>query len=160
MFTCITGDRSSKREVFMRPCILYVKRLLLALVVCTLVLPGFALAQFDEIGALEREGDYFELQCSVMEVHPDQLVVCEKTIRLVDFRQGGQRYKTMLLDHKGNSLSFWSFRQNNWVFIRGFELENGQIFAREIYRLPRDVKQGERRYFPFFSQVPKWEVEP
>lgn len=144
----------------MRPCILYVKRLLLALVVCTLVLPGFALAQFDEIGALEREGDYFELQCAVMEVHPDYLVVCEKVIKLVDFRQGGQRYKTMLLDHKGNSLSFRDFRQNNWVFVRGFELKNGQIFAREIYKLPRHIKQGERRYYSFFSEVPKWETQP
>lgn len=144
----------------MRPCILYVKRFLLALVVCTLVLPGFALAQFDEIGALEREGDYFELQCSVMEVHRDYLVVCEKTIKLVDFRQGGQRYKTMLRDHKGNSLSFRDFRQNNWVFIRGFELENGQIFAREIYKLPRHIKQIDRRYYSFFSQVPKWETQP
>lgn len=144
----------------MRPCILYVKRFLLALVVCTLVLPGFALAQFDEIGALEREGDYFELQCAVMEVHPDYLVVCEKVIKLVDFRQGGQRYKTMLLDHKGNSLSFRDFRQNNWVFVRGFELKNGQIFAREIYKLPRHIKQGERRYYSFFSEVPKWETQP
>lgn len=144
----------------MRPCILYVKRFLLALVVCTLVLPGFALAQFAEIGELEREGDYFELQCSVMEVHPDYLVVCEQTIQLVDFRQGGQRYKTMLRDHRGNSLSFRAFGQNNWVFIRGFKLENGQILAREIYRLPRHVKQGERRHFPFFSQVPKWEAQP
>lgn len=144
----------------MRPCILYVKRLLLALVVCTLVLPGFALAQFDEIGALEREGDYFELQCGVMEVHPDYLVVCEKVIKLVDFRQGGQRYKTMLRDYKGNSLSFRDFRQNNWVFVRGFELKNGQIFAREIYKLPRHIKQGERRYYSFFSEVPKWETQP
>ena len=144
----------------MRPCILYVKRFLLALVACTLVLPGFALAQSAEILALEREGDYFELQCSVMEVHPDYLVVCEETIRLVDFRQGGQRYKTMLFDHRGNSLSFRAFGQNNWVFIRGFELENGQIFAREIYRLSQYVKQGERSYFPFFSRVPKWEVQP
>jgi len=127
---------------------------------CTLVLPGFALAQSAEIVALEREGDYFELQCSIMEVHRDYLVVCEETIKLVDFRQGGQRYKTMLLDHEGNSLSFRDFRQNNWVFIRGFELENGEIFAREIYKLPRHVKQGERRYFPFFSQVPKWEAQP
>jgi len=144
----------------MRPCILYVKRFLLALVVCTLVLPGFALAQFDEIGALEREGDYFELQCAVMEVHPDYLVVCEKVIKLVDFRQGGQRYKTMLRDYKGNSLSFRDFRQNNWVFVRGFELKNGQIFAREIYKLPRHIKQGERRYYSFFSEVPKWETQP
>jgi len=144
----------------MRPCILYVKRFLLALIVFTLVLPGFALAQFDEIWALEKDKDYFEMQCSIMEVHPDNLVICEKTIRLVDFRQGGQRYKTMLFDHKGNSLSLWAFRENNWVFVRGFELRNGQIFAREIYRLPRDIKQGERRYFPFFSQVPKWEVQP
>lgn len=144
----------------MRPCILYVKRFLLALVVCTLVLPGFALAQFDEIGALEREGDYFELQCAVMEVHPDYLVVCEKVIKLVDFRQGGQRYKTMLMDHRGNSLSFRDFRQNNWVFVRGFELKNGQIFAREIYKLPRHIKQGERRYYSFFSEVPKWETQP
>ena len=143
----------------MRPRILYAKRFLLALVICTLVLPGFALAQFDEIGTLEKDKDYFEMQCSIMEVHPDHLVICEKIIRLVDFRQGGQRYKTMLRDHRGNSLSLRDFRHNNWVFVRGFELENGQIFAREIYKLPRHFKRRDRRYYSFFSQVPKWEAE-
>ena len=143
----------------MRPHILYVKRLLLALVMCTLVVPGFALAQFDEIWALERERDYFDLQCPIMEVHPEQLVVCEKIIELVDFRQGGKRYRTMLRDHRGNSLSFRALGQNDWVFVRGFELENGEIFAREIYLLPREIKQGERRYFPFFSQIPIWEAQ-
>lgn len=144
----------------MRPCILYVKRFFLALLACTLVLPGFALAQSAEIIALEREGSYFEFQCSVMEVHPDHLVVCEEIIGLIDFRQGGKRYKTMLRDHRGNSLSLRAFGPKNWVFIRGFELENGQILAREIYRLPREIKKWERRYFPFFSKVPKWEAQP
>lgn len=143
----------------MRPRIVYVKRFLLALVICTLVVPGFALAQFDEIMALERDKDYFEMQCSIMEVHPDNLVICEKIIQLVDFRQGGQRYKTMLRDYRGNSLSFRDFRQNNWVFVRGFELENGQIFAREIYKLPRHIKQRDRRYYSFFTQVPEWETQ-
>jgi hypothetical protein len=128
--------------------------------VCTLLLPGLALAQSDDIGALEKERDYFELQCRIMEVHPDHLVVCEEIIELVDFRQGGKHYKTMLRDHRGNRLSFSAFGQNNWVFIRGFELSNGHMGAREIYRLPREIKQRERRYFPFFSQVPKWKAQP
>lgn len=146
----------------MRPCIprkTYSRWFLLTLTVCALILPNLASAQSDDIGALEKERDYFELQCRIMEVHPEYLVVCEKTIELVDYRRGGKRYKTMLRDHLGRSISFRAFGKGQWVFIRGFELSNGHMGAREIYRLHREIGSREARNYPFMVKAPRWEAQ-
>lgn len=137
----------------------YFRWFLLILTVCGLVMPSLASAQFDDIAALEREREFFTLQCRIMEVHPDHLVVCEETIKLVDFRQGGKRYKTMLRDHKGRSISYQSFKKGQWVFIRGFELSNGHWGAREIYRLHRELRSWEGRNYPFLVTAATWEAE-
>ena len=140
-----------------------VRWFLLALTLCTLVLPGLASAQSQsaEILAMEREGVYFEFKCSVMEVHRDHLVVCEEIIELVDFRQGELRYKTMLRNHRGKSLRLSSFRQGHWVFIRGFKLDDGRILARGMYRLPRDLTNKQaRKAFSFVREAPTWEPQP
>ena len=139
-----------------------VRWFLLALTLCALVLPDVASAQSQsaEILAMEREGDYFEFRCSVMEVHRDHLVVCEEVIDLVDFRRGRYRYETMLRDHLGRSLTLNAFMKDHWVFIRGFELRNGHIAAREIYRLPRYMTDKQaRKAFSFVREVPRWEPQ-
>jgi hypothetical protein len=66
----------------------------------------------------------------------------------------------MLRDHRGRSLTLRAFRTGHLVFIRGFKLDNGQILAREIYRLPRNMSRKQaRRAFSFIRQVPRWEPQ-
>jgi len=104
--------------------------------------------------------DFFELQSTIMEVNPQNnyLIAGEKFIELADFRKGRNRFKTMLKNSDGEKTSLGSFRMGQKVFIRGFELPNGIIKAREIYQLPNTVEtKNDLRKYSFFEKVPVWE---
>ena len=95
-----------------------------------------------------------------MEVHPknNYLIVGEKFIELVDFRKGRKLFRTMLRNSSGGKTSLGSFRKGQKVFIRGFELPDGTIKAREIYQLAKTVKtRNDLRKYSFFEKVPVWE---
>ncbi|MDD5724081.1 MAG: hypothetical protein PHY29_10160 [Syntrophales bacterium] len=104
--------------------------------------------------------NFFKLQSTVMEVHPQNnyLIAGEKMIELVDFRKGSKRFRTMLTNPSGGETSLESFRRGQKVFIRGFELPNGTIKAREIYQLAETVEtRNHLRKHSFFEKVPVWE---
>lgn len=106
--------------------------------------------------------EFFELQCTIMEVHPRRsyLIAGEKKIELVDFQKDAQRYRTMLRDSSGKTIPLSSFKKGQWVFIRGFRLLDGRITAREIYQLPGMVTGKDLGKYPFFENVPVWEPVP
>jgi hypothetical protein len=100
--------------------------------------------------------EFFETQCTIMEVHPGEhsLIVGENRIELVDFQEGDTRYRTILKDSQGHRIPFRSFKKGQWVFVRGFRLSQGTIAAREIYQLPGMVSRPD--LYPFFQEVPAW----
>jgi len=104
-----------------------------------------------------EDTDCFELKCTIMEVHHEDgyLVVGEKEIELIEFRKGGRRYETMLRNHKGQTIPFSSFTRGQWVFVRAFELLDGRLVAREIYKLPS--MPTKRSEYPFFKEFPAWD---
>lgn len=104
-----------------------------------------------------EDTDCFDLKCTIMEVHPEgsYLIVGEKKIELIDFQKGGRRYRTMLRDHRGQTIPFSSFTKGQWVFIRAFELLDGRSVAREIYKLPS--MPTRRSEYPFFKEFPVWD---
>ncbi len=104
--------------------------------------------------------DFFTLQTTVMEVHSQNnyLIAGEKIIELVDFRKGKKRFRTMLKNSSGGDTSLGSFKKGQKIFIRGFELPDGTIQAREIYQLAESVKtRNDLRKYSFFEKVPVWE---
>jgi len=106
--------------------------------------------------------DLFEIQAKIMEVHPESnyLIVAEKKIELVGLKKGDWRLKTIVQDSKGQAIPLSSFKKGQWVFIRGFELSDGLIAAREIYQLPGMVTGKDLGKYPFFKDVPVWEPVP
>jgi len=104
--------------------------------------------------------DFFKFQSTIMEVNQQNnyLIAGEKFIELVDFRKGRHRFKTMLRNSNGEKTSLGSFRRGQKVFIRGFELPDGTIKAREIYQLAGTVEtRNDLRKYSFFEKVPVWE---
>lgn len=104
--------------------------------------------------------EFFTIQSTIMEVHPQNnyLIAGEKFIELVDFRKEKKRFRTMLKNSSGGETSLGSFRRGQKVFIRGFELSDGTIQAREIYQLAETVKtRNDLRKYSFFENVPIWE---
>ncbi|MEE9420465.1 MAG: hypothetical protein V3W43_13350 [Desulfatiglandaceae bacterium] len=106
--------------------------------------------------------EFFEFQCTIMEVHPrrNYLIVGEKKIELVDLQKGTQLYRTILRDSNGKTIPLSSFKKGQWVFIRGFRFLDGRIAAREIYQLPGMVTGKDLGKYPFFKNVPVWEPVP
>jgi hypothetical protein len=104
--------------------------------------------------------DFFTLQTTIMEVHPQNksLIAGEKFIELVDFRKGKKRFRTMLRNSSGGNTPLGSLRRGQKIFIRGFELPDGTIQAREIYQLAETVEtRNDLRKYSFFEKVPVWE---
>jgi len=104
--------------------------------------------------------DFFKFQGTIMEIHPhnNYLIAGEKFIELIDFQKGGKRFRTMLRNSAGEKISLKSFKRGQKVFIRGFELSDGTIKAREIYQLVKTVKtRNDLRKYSFFEKAPAWE---
>jgi hypothetical protein len=133
-----------------------------AVLVGSLFFPNILIALPDIKIEESEDVEFFELQCTVMEVHPrrNYLIVGEKKIELVDLQKGAQRYRTMLRDSTGKTIPLSSFKKGQWVFVRGFRLLDGRIAAREIYQLPRMVTGKDVGKYPFFKDVPGWEPVP
>lgn len=109
-----------------------------------LMLTFFTVAPL-QISALEKEIDltsksleFYELECDIMTTDAvnSSMIACERTIRLIDLRQGNRRLRTLLSNSQGTPIAFSSFRQGDRIFLRGFLQEDGSIHAREIYQLP------------------------
>ena len=100
----------------------------------------------------------FEVQSRIMEVNYGKkyLIVAEKRVDLIDYREGDQRYMTLLNNSKGDTISFRSFKIKDWVFVRGWELDGNRITAREIYRLPQFVEPKDYGKYPFFKELAVW----
>jgi len=130
--------------------------------VCSLLFPNILVAGPDIKIEESEDIEFFELQCSIMEVHPrrNYLIVGEKRIELVDLQEGNQRYRTMLRDSSGKTIPFSSFKKGQWVFIRGFRFLDGRIAAREIYQLPGIVTGKDLGKYAFFQKIPVWEPVP
>ena len=128
--------------------------------IACLFLPQILVAETD-IPAIERAGTtgLFEVHSRIMEINYGKkyMIVAEKRVDLIDYREGGQRYRTLLRNSRGNTISFRSFKRKNWVFVLGLELGGDRIAAREIYRLPRFVEPKDYAKYPFFKEVAAWE---
>jgi len=131
---------------------------------CVVVLSGLCFPEMlfaePDITTDREDLDFFELHCSIMEVHRagNYLVAGEERVELIDLRKGKRRFRTMLRDSGGNTIPLSFFKKGQMVFIRGFKLSDGRIKAREIYRLPRKViTRSALRKYPFFKKVPVWE---
>ena len=122
-----------------------------------LAFPRILLAGPDDIRLddLEEVG-VFEVQSKVMEVNAslNYLIVAERKIEIKDLQIGGQRYRPLLTDANGKTIALSSFKKGQWVFVRGFELTDGRIAAREVYRLPGRVAKKNSPAYPFFKKVP------
>jgi hypothetical protein len=126
-----------------------------AVILGSLVFPHIPLAGAD-ITVDPSDVEFFEFQCTTMEVHPEAnyLIVGEKRIELVDFLKGNKRYRTILKNSEGETIPLSSFKKGQWVFVRGFRLSDGLIAAREIYQLPAMAPRSD--FYPFFKNVPTW----
>ena len=106
------------------------------------------------------ELNFFELQTTVMEVHPQNnyLIAGEKFIELVNFRRGKQRFRTMLRNSDGEKTTLRTFKRGQKIFVRGFELPDGIIKARGIYQLEENIRtRNDLSKCSFFGKVPVWE---
>lgn len=111
--------------------------------------------------SIDRDQSFYELHSVLMEINEAEhyVIVGEQRIDLIDIKRGAQRYKTMIRNSQEKEIPFHSLHDGNMVFIRGLELPDGHIMAREIYRLPKSVQTGRAlQKYHFYKEIPIWEA--
>lgn len=97
---------------------------------------------------------FTELDGIVMEydLRKGQLVVLEKTIRLVDEKIGEYRLQTIVANRSGKSIRPELILVGTRVFVRGLSNDDGSILAREIY----EVDPGGTQIDRIKREIPDW----
>jgi hypothetical protein len=140
--------------------------------VCRYLIIGFGLLMLPSNSAAETnilkhfsfdDCDPFEARALIMEVHGKkaQFVAAEQTIYVVNLSLGDERLITELTDADGNRMDFGSFRQGEWVYVKGFRHIDGGVVAslvqkidapeskepvlRKILKRPRRHKRSQRQ---------------
>lgn len=141
-----------------------VRKLVLMMFVALLPLLGVPMAWGADGSALQvtsKNLDFFTAYCPVMSVdfQKQQMVVCEKVVKLVSQRVGDNELKTMLRDASGNKVPFSRVKKGESVFVRGFLQEDGTVVARGIYLLPANLSTAALNSYSFVRKTPDWEPE-
>ncbi|MBW2604476.1 MAG: hypothetical protein JRE28_09210 [Deltaproteobacteria bacterium] len=82
-----------------------------------------------------------EINAVVHDINVKQkyLIVGEQKVYLVEFKLGGDEYRSAFVDEKGDTSYITSLSASRWkgkrVFVRGFKLSNGDIVAGIIKRI-------------------------
>jgi hypothetical protein len=136
--------------------------------VCRCLIIGFGLLMLPSNSAAETnilkhfsfdDCDPFEARALIMEVHGKkaQFVAAEQIIYVVNLSLGDQQLITELTDADGNRMDFGSFRQGEWVYVKGFKhIDGGVIDApeskepvlRKILKKSRRHKRAQRPAAP------------
>ncbi len=120
--------------------------------VCRYLIVGFGLLMLPANSAAETnilkhfsfdDCDPFEARALIMEVHGKkaQLVAAEQTIYVVNLNLGDQQLITELTDADGNRMDFGSFRQGQWVYVKGFKHIDGGVVASLVQKI--DAPEGK-----------------
>ena len=120
--------------------------------VCRCLIIGFGLLMLPANSAAETnilkhfsfdDCDPFEARALIMEVHGKkaQLVAAEQTIYVVNLNLGDQQLITELTDADGNRTDFGSFRQGEWVYVKGFKHIDGGVVASLVQKI--DAPEGK-----------------
>jgi len=89
----------------------------------------------------------FEINAVISEINLREayLVVGENKVQLIEFKVGSKHYMTAFVDEKGRTSYITSLRTILWerqrVLVRGFKLDNGDILAGIIKRIPSGDKK-------------------
>ena len=114
--------------------------------VCRCLIIGFGLLMLPANSAAETnilnqfsfdDCDPFEARALIMAVHGKkaQFVAAEQTIYVVNLSIGDQRLVTELTDAYGNRMDFGSFRQGEWVYVKGFKHIDGGVVASLVQKI-------------------------
>jgi len=144
----------------MKRILLKIHYILLSAVLATCCVCPSAFSAERTISTDRDDQCFYELHSAVMEINQSKgyLIVGEQRIDLINMKRGLNRFKTMIRNAKEKAISLQSLRKGSMVFIRGFELPDGRIMAREIYRLPQSVQTSRAlQKYPFYGTIPEWE---
>ena len=96
--------------------------------------------------------DPFEARALIMEVRSNraQFVAAEQTIYVVNARFGNERLITELAVADGKRMDFESFRQGEWVYVKGFKHIDGGVVA----SLVQKIDEPESK-FPVLRKISK-----
>ena len=109
-----------------------------------LMLPANSTAETNILNQFSFDDcDPFEARALIMEVHGKkaQLVAAEQTIYVVNLSLGDQQLITELTDADGNRTDFGSFRQGEWVYVKGFKHIDGGVVASLVQKI--DAPEGK-----------------
>jgi hypothetical protein len=87
-----------------------------------------------------------ELNAVISEINQREayLIVGEKKVQLIEFKVGSRHYLTAFVDEKGHTSYITSLRTILWerqrVLVRGFKIDNGDILAGIIKKIPSGDK--------------------
>ena len=120
--------------------------LLIAVGMCGFSYPDHTAASSKE--SINLDGmEPVELNAVISEINQREayLIVGEKKVQLIEFKVGSKHYMTAFVDEKGHTSYITSLRTILWerqrVLVRGFKLDNGDILAGIIKKIPSGDKK-------------------
>lgn len=91
----------------------------------------------DEVSTVKINPDIcaeFKIRALIMEVNRARsyMIVGEKTCHVRNYQIGEEILTPRLADSNNNAIELKDFKEGNRVFVRGYELDDGRIFASEV----------------------------
>jgi hypothetical protein len=102
--------------------------------------------------------DPVEYRAAIMAVDYEkaQLIVAEETVFVVDLILAEERFKTEVVNAKGESKPLGSFKQGDYVLVKGFKQSAGGVIAVLI----KELTAGEMPWKPNGKAFSKKQAEP
>lgn len=120
---------------------IFKKGLILCLTIsmCVFLYPAYNSYAFSWINIDLENSEPVEINALIMEVNTAKsyMIVAEKKINIISFKDGKKIYKTKLMNKKGRVVQLSSFKEGQRVLVKGVKLINEQIVALEIKKIDK-----------------------
>jgi len=120
---------------------IFKKGLILCLIIniCVFLHPAYNSYAFSWLNIDLENSEPVEINAVIMEVNTAKsyMIVAEKKINIISFKDGKKIYKTKLMNEKGRVVQLGSFKERQRVLVKGVKLIDEQIVALEIKKIDK-----------------------
>ena len=137
------------RNTLLKNVLLAVSVLCMGLILCPNDTVAFSIKSAD-IDHIKNSETNYKINTLFMEIHPKKgyVIAGEIMIYLMDFKTGGEHYRTVFVNEQGDSSYAGSVKASHWVgkrvVVKGYKLDSGEIVAESIEKVAaRNKKKGK-----------------
>lgn len=101
--------------------------------------------------AIDEDATLVEDHGPIMEMDSanNSIIIREIQFVVADFMLGDERYSTQLIDKKGNKVGLDYFKEKQWVFVSGYKVSQGVVYAEKVQAIePKYIEKDNRSLAP------------